>query len=100
MPAVVLDTYSHNRCGSAVAALSAAYDEHKHKLEEVSNEYDRVSNELTSVQNELKTTADRIDELNSKDALTITEKGELSNLRASNEELEKRIRWIRKRKGN
>lgn len=53
-----------------------------------SGKLDSVNDELKSVNSELETTRDRIEELESKDSLTLTEQSELANLKAQNKELE------------
>lgn len=60
-------------------------------LEESKSEYSSVTSELTSLQDELTTTSERIDELNSKESLSLVEDEELEKLKESTKELEYQI---------
>ncbi len=71
----------------AVVSLTESYENQVKKLNDIKQEYDNISSELDSVESELQTTGERIDELNSKEKLTITEEGELEKLKETNEEL-------------
>lgn len=75
-----------------LGGIFSLFDGVQHKVEETYNktgeEYEKSKQNVEDVNNELKTTQDRINELNSKDKLTITEKDELESLRKQNQELE------------
>ncbi len=71
--------------------FTVSVDESREKLAELKQESSDIQNELSSLNQELKTTADRIKELEGKDALTFTEKTELDNLKAQSAELERQI---------
>lgn len=75
-----------------VDALTTSVSEMKDELKDTASEISDVKSNINSLNNELKTTQDRIDELNSKDKLSFTEKEELKNLKAQNAELERSIR--------
>lgn len=75
-----------------IDALITTHGEYVDKLKETSDEISDVRSDIKSLNNELKTTQERIDELNSKDKLSFTEKEELKNLKAQNAELERSIR--------
>lgn len=62
------------------------------KAKESKQEYDDVTTEIKSLNDELKTTKDRIEELQSKDVLTIVEQEELDKLKETNDELERELR--------
>lgn len=66
-------------------------DEQKQKLEDTKSKYEDSSSALSSFNSELQTTKERIDELSNKKHLTFTEKDELTNLKQSNDELERKI---------
>lgn len=72
---------------AAVDALTVSYEEQVKKLQDVNKEYEDITSELDSVEQELKTTEEKIDELNAKEKLTITEKDELQKLKDANEQL-------------
>ena len=67
-------------------------EEAQEKFEELNNELAEVSSELSNLRSELKNTEERIDELLSKSSLSFTEQEELENLRATNAELERKIK--------
>ena len=86
---------------AVVMAVKSAFDyfnvtleEQHEKAQQAQQDYEEIKNELQAVNDELKTTRERIDELNSKDKLTFTEKEELERLKAENAELEKRAYWL------
>lgn len=72
---------------AVVDALTISYEEQVKKLQDVKKEYEDITSELDSVEQELKTTGEKIDELNAKDKLTITEQDELQKLKDTNEQL-------------
>ena len=71
-----------------VDALTVSFKEAKEQLKKTSEELESVQSEIESLNNELETTSKRIDELNSKDTLTIVEQDELDALNAQNAALE------------
>lgn len=75
-----------------IANLTKTHQEYVKELKETSDEISDVKSNLSSLEDELKSVSDRIDELNSKDKLSFTEKEELKNLKAQNAELERSIR--------
>lgn len=75
-------------------ALNVTLEEQHEKAKQAQQDYIELKNELQSVNEELETTQQRIDELNNKDKLTLTEQDELEKLKAQNAELEKRAYWI------
>lgn len=74
----------------------------KQAAENAVNAYDKQKEVVSELETELKSIGKRIDELNNKDTLTITEEQELINLKQQNEqleiqiELEKRLLEIKK----
>lgn len=76
----------------AITALTKTHQDYVKELKETSDEISDVKSNLSSLEDELKSVSDRIDELNSKDRLSFTEKEELKNLKAQNAELERSIR--------
>ncbi|MDO5135985.1 MAG: hypothetical protein Q4D55_08025, partial [Eubacteriales bacterium] len=70
-----------------VDALHESFGEAKKKAEESRDAYKGTKTEIESIDSELKTTAERIDELNSKDGLTVVESAELEKLEAVNQKL-------------
>lgn len=76
----------------AITNLTKTHQEYVKELKETSDEISDVKSNLSSLEDELKSVSDRIDELNSKDKLSFTEKEELKNLKAQNAELERSIR--------
>lgn len=75
----------------AITNLTKTHQEYVKELKETSDEISDVKSNLSSLEDELKSVSDRIDELNSKDKLSFTEKEELKNLKAQNAELERSI---------
>ena len=68
------------------------YDYFNPSTEELVQKWDDLKNEIDNVNSELETTQSRIDELNSKGVLSITDKQELQQLKQTNDELERRLR--------
>ena len=68
-----------------------ANDRYNKKLQEIADEYNEISAEVEALNSELETTQDRIDELNEKDTLTLTEQAELDRLKTMNSLLETQI---------
>lgn len=60
-------------------------------LSKINDELKSLKSESESLNSELKTTVDRIDELESKDSLTLIEENELAKLRQTNAELKAQI---------
>lgn len=77
---------------SAVDALIVTEQEAIEAAQASAQEYKNLTEEITSLDEKLKTTAERIDELNSKDNLSLVEQAELSKLIESNKELELQLR--------
>lgn len=75
----------------AITALTKTHQDYVKELKETSDEISDVKSNLSSLEDELKSVSDRIDELNSKDKLSFTEKEELKNLKAQNAELKRSI---------
>lgn len=75
-----------------IANLTKTHQEYVKELKETSDEISDVKSNLSSLEDELKSVSDRIDELNSKDKLSFTDKEELKNLKAQSAELERSIR--------
>ena len=80
------------------AAISAVIDkvtitaqESAKALSDMQSSYDENKSELESLNSELATTQSRMDELQAKGHLTLTEQEELANLQAQNAELERTI---------
>lgn len=73
----------------AIAAVSSAWKIQQEALiqnaEESKSAYDEAQQSLDSLNSELEPTAQRIEELEAKDSLTIVEKEELKNLREQND---------------
>ena len=61
-------------------------------IENTMSAYESYKSDLESLNSELQTTQDKINDLESKDALTFTEQSELDNLKAQNNELERSIK--------
>lgn len=61
-------------------------------IENTMSAYESSKSDLESLNSELQTTQDKINDLESKDALTFTEQSELDNLKAQNNELERSIK--------
>lgn len=81
-----------------VVATVALYDffnvsaeEHWEAFSEFKSQFDDASTELENLNSELQTTKQRIQELSSKDSLTIAEADELRQLQLQNAELERQI---------
>ncbi len=64
------------------------------EMKDAVNVYEETKNEIENLNNELNTTAQRIDELNAKQNLSFVEQEELSNLKESNNELERRLHLL------
>lgn len=84
---------------AAIAGLIIAYNKfgptHKNfikKLEEETKSLEEIKSNLESLNSELKTTKERIEELENKGPLSLTESEELENLKQQNAELERQIR--------
>ena len=80
---------------------TTAIDNYVHKaenateaIENTMSAYESSKSDLESLNSELQTTQDKINDLESKDALTFTEQGELDNLKAQNNELERSIQLL------
>ena len=74
--------------------FNVTLEEQHEKAQQAQSEYQQVASELETVNAELQTTQERIDELNGKETLSITEQEELERLQQINAELEKRQYWL------
>ncbi len=74
-------------------SLHTSLKEQQEITEDLQDELSDIRSEIADVNSELHTTADRINELNSKDSLSFIEKEELENLTAANKELERK-NWL------
>lgn len=88
--------------GTAIFGLVKAYDawnvtaeEQREITEKLSQEYDGLISKLQTLEGELKTTVDRINELNSKESLTLVEQSELNKLKDTNAELKTQINLLK-----
>ena len=70
-----------------VDALTESFEEAQEKSAESRDAYESTKSELQSLESELETTSARIDELNSKEKLTVVEQAELEKLEALNQQL-------------
>ena len=77
--------------GKKVIDNFIANDRYNKKLQEFADEYNIITAEVEALNSELETTQDRIDELNKKDTLTLTEQAELDRLKTMNSLLETQI---------
>ena len=75
----------------AYDAIVPTFDKAKKAAENSRNEYQDTTSKLQSLNNELKTTKERINELETKKTLSLTEEAELTKLKAQNKELETQI---------
>lgn len=83
---------------AALAYLGQAIYENTHKMEvaadaarESGQALSEVQSKIQSINNELSSTAEKIDQLNSKDNLSLVEQEELENLKRYNELLERQL---------
>lgn len=75
--------------------FNVTLEEQHEKAQQAQSDYQEIASELETVNSELKTTQERIDELNSKDKLSVTDKEELETLKKTNAELAKRQAWLK-----
>lgn len=80
-----------------VDLLTESFDEAKDKLDEAKEEIKTNEQELKSLNSELEETKERIDELNSKDKLTVVEEEELKKLKEQNAQLKTQIGILEER---
>lgn len=78
----------------AYDSLTVSVEEAQEKLKEQREQYEEIASELEGIESELKNVSSRMDELNGKGTLTLTEKDELKRLRSENEELERKKRIL------
>ena len=71
----------------AVDYLTSGYERQAEKVRALSEEYKRMQADVEDTERKMKNVGDRIDELNSKDKLTVVEQDELDKLEAVNEKL-------------
>lgn len=86
--------------GSAISNYIHRVEKANEKIEESRSSYEDAKSSIESMNDELKTTQDKIDELQSKGTLSFTDKAELDNLKAQNDELERSISLEEKKKQN
>lgn len=86
--------------GSAVSNYIHRVEKANEKIEESRSSYEDAKSSIESMNDELKTTQDKIDDLQSKGTLSFTNKEELDNLKAQNDELERSISLEEKKKKN
>ncbi len=77
---------------AVVDACTTSLSEQREITDELRGEYTGLAQEVKSLNDELATTKSRIEELEGKGTLSITEAGELEKLKGQNEELERQIR--------
>lgn len=86
--------------GSAISNYIHRVEKANEKIEESRSSYEDTKSSIESMNDELKTTQDKIDDLQSKGTLSFTDKAELDNLKAQNDELERSISLEEKKKQN
>lgn len=86
--------------GSAISNYIHRVEKANEKIEESRSSYEDAKSSIESMNDELKTTQDKIDDLQSKGTLSFTDKAELNNLKAQNDELERSISLEEKKKQN
>ncbi len=74
--------------------LHVTVEESREALESFKQEASTIQSELQSVNEELATTRERMDELEAKGVLSLTEKEEYENLQITNDELERRLKLL------
>ena len=77
--------------------LHVSLDEQKQNLAELSQNYKELQSQIGDVNDELSTTRDRINEINSKETLSIAEESELQMLQKTNDALATQIRLLEKK---
>lgn len=75
----------------AIGSTITTFDEAIDKFNSLNSKLQETESEIESLQSEIDSTNDKINELLSKDTLTIIEQQELDNLRESNKELERQL---------
>lgn len=86
--------------GSAISNYIHRVEKANEKIEESRSSYEDIKSSIESMNDELKTTQDKIDDLQSKETLSFTDKAELDNLKAQNDELKRSISLKEKKKQN
>ena len=81
---------------SAVQCVADAWDDYIHRLENAKDALQETESQLSSVESEIKTTTDQIRKLEALDpeSISITNKEDLENLKAQNEELRLRQQYL------
>lgn len=74
-----------------INAFTVSLDESKENLSNLKDECADIESSLDSMNNELQTTVEKLNELENKDSLTFAEKEEYDNLKATNDELQRKI---------
>lgn len=86
--------------GSAISNYIHRVEKANEKIEESRSSYEDAKSSIESMNDELKTTQNKIDDLQSKGTLSFTDKAELDNLKAQNDELERSVSLEEKKKQN
>lgn len=84
----------------AVDHFTVTLEEQQEITKNLQSELSEIQSDIEDVNSELETTTDRIDELNSKDRLSFVEKEELKNLKAENNELERKNKLLAEQENN
>lgn len=77
--------------GAAIYAIATRQDRLNKKMEESVEAYKKVKSEVEDVESQLDKIGKRIDEINSKDNISLTEQSELERLKEENRELETKL---------
>lgn len=80
--------------------FTISVEEANEKIDESRSAYEKTTSTIESMNSELETTKKRIEELEAKDTLSFTDKAELDNLREQNNELERSISLLEKKRQN
>lgn len=75
----------------AIDALTTSHKEYVEQLKDTNQELEDLRSNIDALNSELKTTKERIEELENKGPLTLTEQEELEKLKEQNAELERQI---------
>src|SRR5690606_35540413 len=95
---IVAGTFAIGGIIKLVDALTVSVEEQAEKVKTLNEEYQGLQSTLDSTATELEIIQNRIEELEKKDSLTLTERDELENLKQTNDELEKRLALLEKEK--
>ncbi len=89
-------SFAINMLIKGLDSLIVTLEEQKQKVREAQEAYSNIKSEIQNINSELKITDDRINELQLKGNLTLTEKDELTRLQQTNYELERRKELLKK----